>query len=179
MLWVLEHKLYVWYRQKWNEKVESMVREHPGILGHVLPSQPNYYLPSSSTCLLQLECHFQSLYNLLKHDHIIFPPCPPYHLRTLGKADHLFLFISHSYFWASRNYEKQNKAMAVGLISLIPISTSTWAFRNVHYQFSFSSSLFPFPIVAGVREHSPLTPSFPLYFLLHTQQIACILFLEG
>lgn len=50
-LWVFEHKLYVWYRQKWNEKVESMVREHPRILGHILPSQPN---PSPSSFCISL-----------------------------------------------------------------------------------------------------------------------------
>lgn len=84
-----------------------MDREHLGILGHILPSQPIYYPPvCSSPCHLQLKCHFQSFYNLLNHDHATFLLCPPYHIPTLGKANHLFLFISNSYFKAGRKYEK-------------------------------------------------------------------------
>lgn len=137
-----------------------MDREHLGILGHILPSQSNYYPPpSSSPCHLQLKCHFQ----LLDHDHATFLPCPPYHIPSLGKANHLFMFISHSYFRADRKYEKQNKAMAVGFMSLILIICPRLDFQK-HTGFHLVLHYFPFPlwqVSENVSTHSILPPLLP------------------
>ena len=92
-----ETKVQIYFQLR--VKVEPMVREHPGILGHILPSQPTYYPSPSLPCRLI----FNHFHNLLNHDHLVFLPCPPYHLPTLGKADHLLLFISYSHFWAAKN----------------------------------------------------------------------------